>query len=215
MAVETLLSKKNILTFTLALFCLLLHSVFPGKDYFQKIVISLVFLLVIPILYIKIVSKESLKDFGLKLGNWRLGVMWLFISLAISLLALYLIYNYTSFAEKYYLPQKIIKSFGLFAFYEIVIVGFFVALYEFFFRGFTMFSFSEKLGFNAIALQFILFILFLIIAKDFNWVFAPYIAAAPIAGMIAYKSGSLIYSYLFSLLFAIISDAMYISSLIN
>lgn len=215
MRLKSLLNKKSIFTVVLAIFCLLLHVMFPTRDHFQKVIVSLVFLLVLPVLYIKIVLKESLKNFGLKLGNWRQGVIWLLISFTASLLALYLIYNFAGFAEKYYLPQRIIESFGLFAFYEVLIVGFFVALYEFFFRGFVMFSFSEKLGLNAIILQFILFVLFLVIAKDFNWTFAPYLISAPFAGVIAYKSKSLIYSYLFSLLFVVISDAVYVNSLVN
>lgn len=215
MRLESLLDKKSVLTVILALFCLLLHIIFPTRDYFQKVIVSLIFLLVLPVLYIKIVLKESLKNFGLKLGDWRQGIIWLLISFTVSLPVLYLIYNFTGFAEKYYLPQKLIESFGLFAFYEVLLVGFFVALYEFFFRGFVMFSFSENLRLNAVILQFVLFVLFLVIAKDFNWVFAPYLISAPFAGVIAYKSQSLIYSYLFSLLFIIISDALYINSLVS
>jgi len=209
------LNKKDIVSVLMMVFCLLMIRLFPEENYFQKIIISVTFLLAIPALYIKIVLKESLKNFGLKLGNWRQGIAWTLISFAILALISYLIYNYTNFVEKYYLPQKVIESFKLFAFYEIAIVGFFIALYEFFFRGFIMFSFSEKLGYWAVISQFALFVLFLIIMEDFNWMFAPYIMISFFSGVIAYKSRSLFYSYLFSLLFVIISDAVYIYSLIN
>jgi len=209
------LNKKDIVSVLMMVFCLLMIRLFPEENYFQKIIISVTFLLAIPALYIKIVLKESLKNFGLRIGNWKQGIAWIMLSLAGSFFVIFLLYQYAGMAEKYYVPQNIIQDFGLFVFYEIVIVGFFIALYEFFFRGFIMFSFSEKLGYWAVISQFALFILFLIIMKDFNWTFAPYLISAFFAGVIAYKSRSLFYSYLFSLLFVIISDAVYIYSLIN
>ena len=209
------LNKKDIISFLLIILCLFMIKLFPEKDHFQKLIISLTFLLIVPVLYVKIVLKENLRKFGLKVGEWKPGLIWIFISLVVSSLILYLIYNYLDFAEKYYLPQKTIESFGLFIFYETAIAGFFIALYEFFFRGFIMFGFSEKLKHKAIILQFILFILFLIINKDFNWIFAPYMMTALFSGVIAYKSKSLIYSFLFSWLFIILSDAVYINSLIH
>jgi len=209
------LNKKDIVSVLMMVFCLLMIRLFPEENYFQKIIISLVFLLVIPVLYIKIVLKESLRNFGLRIGNWKQGIAWIMLSLVGSFFIIFLLYQYAGMAEKYHVPQNIIQNFGLFVFYESVLVSFFIALYEFFFRGFVMFSFSEKLGYWAVISQFALFILFLIIMKDFNWTFAPYLISAFFAGVIAYKSRSLFYSYLFSLLFVIISDAVYIYSLIN
>ena len=209
------LNKKDIVSVLMMVFCLLMIRLFPEENYFQKIIISLVFLLVIPVLYIKIVLKESLKNFGLRIGNWKQGIAWIMLSLVGSFFVIFLLYQYAGMAEKYYVPQNIIQDFGLFVFYESVLVSFFIALYEFFFRGFVMFSFSEKLGYWAVISQFALFILFLIIMKDFNWTFAPYITISFFSGVIAYKSRSLLYSFLFSLLFAVISDAVYIYSLIS
>jgi len=190
-------------------------KLFPEKDYFQKLIVSVTFLLAVPALYIKIVLKEDLKNFGLRAENWKQGIIWIFLSLAGSLLILTLLYQYAGLAEKYYVPQNVIQNFRLFVFYEIVIAGFFLILYEFFFRGFIMFSFLKKWKAVAIILQFSAFLLFLIITKDFNWGFTNYIIASFFSGVVIYKSRSLLYSYLFSLLFIIISDAVYINSLIN
>jgi len=209
------LNKKDIISILMMIFCLAMIKLFPEKDYFQKLIVSVTFLLAVPALYIKIVLKEDLKNFGLRAENWKQGIIWIFLSLAGSLLILTLLYQYAGLAEKYYVPQNVIQNFRLFVFYEIVIAGFFLILYEFFFRGFIMFSFLKKWKAVAIILQFSAFLLFLIITKDFNWGFTNYIIASFFSGVVIYKSRSLLYSYLFSLLFIIISDAVYINSLIN
>jgi len=209
------LSKKNIVSILMMIFCLIMIKFFPESDYFQKLIISLTFLLILPALYIKIALKENLMDFGLRIEDWKRGCAWIFLSLAGSFLILLLFYQYMGLAEKYYIPQSAIQNFGIFAFYEIVIVGFFIALYEFFFRGFIMFSFLKKWKATSIILQFAAFLLFLIIMKDFNWGSTNYIIASFFSGIVVYKSRSLLYSYLFSLLFIIIGDAIYINSLIR
>lgn len=209
------LNKKDIISILMMVFCLFMIKLFPEKDYFQKLIVSVTFLLAVPVLYIKIVLKEDLKNFGLRAGNWKQGIAWIFLSLAGSSLILILLYQYAGLGEKYYVPQNVIQNFRLFVFYEIVIAGFFLILYEFFFRGFIMFSFLKKWKAVSIILQFSAFLLFLIITKDFNWGSVNYIIASFFSGIVAYKSRSLFYSYLFSLLFVIISDAVYIHSLIN
>ncbi len=195
-------------------FCLLMLRFFPEKDYFQKFIISLTFLFLVPFLYIKIVLKEDLKNFGLQIGSWKKGIAWSIFSLMGAFLVLILLYQYADLADKYYLPQGLIDNFGLFVFYEAILVSFFLALYEFFFRGFMLFSFIKKGKFFSVILQFVAFLLFLIIAKDLNWSLTHYIIAAFFSGIVAYESRSLIYSYLFGWLFVIISDAIYIHSLI-
>ena len=215
MNTKNFLNKKDIISILMMIFCLFMVKLFPEKDYFQKLIVSLTFLLAVPALYIKIALKEDLKNFGWRAGNWKRGITWIFLSLAGAFLILTLLYQYAGLAEKYYVPQNIIQNFGLFVFYETVIAGFFLILYEFFFRGFIMFSFLKKWKTASIILQFSAFLLFLIITKDFNWGSVNYIIASFFSGIVIYKSRSLLYSYLFSLLFVIISDAVYINSLVN
>jgi membrane protease YdiL (CAAX protease family) len=105
------------------------------------------------------------------------------------------------------------KSFGYFVFYELVLVAFFTAVYEFFFRGFVLFHFAPDLKYWAIVVQYGLFLLLLLVTGSSFWALAPYIIFAPFAGWIAYKSDSLAYSFFGQLIFIIIIDTYIVVSL--
>ncbi|GBE17080.1 hypothetical protein BMS3Abin15_00916 [bacterium BMS3Abin15] len=203
-------NKKLITTGGVIILCLVLVAFFPRKDVFQGIIVNLTFLLIIPILYIKIILKKKLGNFGLQTGDKKKGIIWAVLSLVVSLLIFYIIYNYTSFSEYYRLPQRIMTDFWFFIFFEVLLIGSITVLYEFFFRGFVMFNFTEKFGYWAVIAQFLLFILFLLATGNLGWSIIPIIISAPFAGITAYKSRSLIYSLGVSLFFVIISDALVI-----
>lgn len=206
-------NKEVIITSGVIIICLFLYGIFPTSDLFQKIVSTLTFLLVIPALYIKITLRKDLKDFGLRKGDWKKGLIWTLLSFLGSLLIFYIVFQYTDFSEKYQLPKKVTEEFKIFLAYELLLVGFFTVLYEFFFRGLVMFSFSKKIKGWAIILQALLFILFLALTNTFDWPMIPYAIFSLFAGIIAYKSDSLAYSFGASLLFTIIIDTITIKFL--
>lgn len=205
---EFTVNKEIIITSGVIIICLFLYGIFPTSGIFQKIISTLTFLLVIPALYIKITLRKDLKDFGLRKGNWKKGIVWTLLSLLTSLLIFYIVFQYAEFSEKYQLPQKVSSEFKFFLAYELLLVGFFTALYEFFFRGIIMFSFSEKIKVWAAVLQASSFILFLALTNNLGWPMMPYAIFSLFAGIIAYKSESLAYSFGASLLFTIIVDTI-------
>ena len=202
--------KEDFVTTSIIFFCLLLYAVFPTDNVFQQIVSSTTFLLVIPILYVKIILKKNLGDIGIKKGNWQTGIIWSAISLIISTLIAYILLSYLGLAQRYALPHYIANSFTFFLFYEIMLFGFFTFLYEVFFRGFLMLNFSKKIGLWAILLQALVFLALFFFTRGIHWTLTPYIIFLIFSGITAYLSQSIFYSFATFLIFNIIFDSFYI-----
>lgn len=202
--------KEDLITLAVIVVCLGLFFLFPSQGPSQAITASLIFLFLVPFLYVKLILKKHLRSYGWQIGDWKKGILFAAVSLALSLLIFYAFYHYTNFPKAYKLPLSATQTFWFFLFYEFLIVGFFLALYEFFFRGFFMFSFSGKIGLLAVAFQWFLFMAFLYLGGNFTWQNFPYIVAAAFSGLIAWKSRSLVYSFLSGFLFIVIADALVI-----
>lgn len=205
--------KEELLTSAVIIVCLALFFLFPSQGAAQAVTASLIFLFLIPFLYLKLVLKKNLKDFGWQVGDWKQGVLFASLSLVIALLVFYALYHYTGLAKNYRLPAFATGNFWLFLVYEFVLVAFFLALYEFFFRGFVLFSFLPKTGWLSIIIQFAVFLLFLLIAGNLVWQNIFYVIIAALAGLITFRSRSLLYSFAFGLFFMIIADAVIIKLL--
>lgn len=206
----SIFNKEDVITAAVIFFCLLLYSVFPTDNVFQQIVSSVTFLLVIPVLYVKIILKKDLKYLGIRKGNWQAGIAWSVISLIISVSVAYILFNYFGFAQKYFLPRHIVDSFAFFLLYEIILFGFFTSLYEIFFRGFLMLSFSKKIGSWAIILQSLIFLALFFFSRGVHWTLTPYLIFLIFSGITAYFSRSIFYSFITFLIFNIIFDSFYI-----
>lgn len=202
--------KEDLVTGGVIIACLFLFAIFPTNNVFQQIISSLAFLLVIPFLYVKIILKKSLKNFGFRKGNWITGIFWSVVSLIISVSIAYIIFRYFGFLEKYPFPRYFAGHFVAFMAYEIILVGLFASFYEIFFRGFVMFSFSKKLGFWSIILQAIVFFLFFLLSGTISWTQVPYFIFLLFAGLITYFSDSIIYSLITFVIFNIIFDSFFI-----
>lgn len=208
---SNLSNKENIVTALVILLCIVLFSFSPTSGVFQQVTVSIVFLLVLPILYIKIALKEKLEKFGFTLESWKNGFFLMLMCFVIMALSFYLIFNYSNFKDGYFLGSSNVGNKFLYLFiYEMLLVNLFVFLYEVFFRGFIMFYFKNKFGIYTIFVQFIFFLLFLGITEKLTLDYIFYIISAPLAGLIAYKSKSLLYSYLFSIIIIIAGDIIYL-----
>ncbi len=206
----SIFNKEDAITAAVIFFCLLLYSVFPTDNVFQQIVSSATFLLVIPVLYVKIILKKDLKHLGIRKGNWQTGITWSVISLVISISVAYILFNYFGLAQKYFLPRHIIDSFAFFLLYEIILFGFFTFLYEVFFRGFLMLSFSKKIELWAIPLQALIFLALFFFSRGVHWTLTPYLIFLIFSGITVYFSRSIFYSFISFLIFNIIFDSFYI-----
>lgn len=201
------LNREFFSTSLVVLACLFLFSIFPTGNIFQEIISSLTFFFVVPVLYAKIILKKNLSDFGFQKGDVKKGIVLASGGLVLSLLIIYILFNYFSFAENYSLPDILKNSFRFFVLYEIFIVGFFSALYEFFFRGFVQFSFFQKIGYWTILVQFLLFVGLFWATGNLNGLIVPFIIISPFSAYTVLKSRSILYSFSATLIFIILVDA--------
>ena len=154
-----------------------------------------VFFVALPLIFNKFFLKKELSSLGIRLGNYKLGLIFSGASILIVVSLLFLIVKYINVLKHQIIPVSIIHDFGAFLFYELVLVAFVVFVFEVFFRGFIMFNLLNKTNYYiAIIVQTILFLLFIWVTNSSPWEFLPYIMFVPAAGIIAFKSQSLIYS---------------------
>ena len=174
---------------------LAVYSLFTVNGDFQQIVATLVFFVIMPLLFSRFIMKRGWDDFNLSVGDYKQGLIWSAYSLIVTGIIFFVISYFFGFLKSYTIPDFIVKSFWNFLFYEFIVVVPFVAVYEFYFRGFVMPILKSKLGYLAIALQAVIFLVLVLIN---NWgalvPLVPYFVFAPFAGLIAYKSKSILYS---------------------
>jgi len=190
--------------------CLFLSISFPAKSGIQQITKNMSFLVIIPILYIKLVLKKNLKDYGLTFSNNKNKkniIILTSIVFFFSLLVVYALINYTNFKKDYHLESYIINNFWFFMTYELILVNILLFIQTFFYQGFIMFTYLKKLNHWSIFIQFFLYVINITILGSFSWQMVPFIIISLTGGLITYKSRSFIYSYIMGLLFIIILDS--------
>ncbi|HRY82520.1 MAG TPA: CPBP family glutamic-type intramembrane protease [Candidatus Moranbacteria bacterium] len=203
-------NKEIAITCLVIIFCLLLSIIFPVNNSVQLLTRNIFFLIIVPILYYKLILGKRFSDLGLILGDKRAGIFWGIILFFVSLLIFYLLYTYTDFKKNYLLSSYVVHNFWLFLLYELLLANLFVFIQEFFWRGFILLYFSKKISYFSIFLQFILFTLMLIPAKNTFWQMAPTLVISLFSGIIVYKSRSILYSWIFALFSLVILDSFII-----
>lgn len=196
-----------VITSLIIFLCLVLSFFFPIKNSVESITASIFFLIIFPALYIKIILKKNLIDYGLNLKNQKNGLIWGILMLFSTLLIFYLFFNYTAFGKEYSLSSFITGSFWKFLIYELIFVNFTCFIQEYFFRGFVFFSFFKKFSHWTILLQSALYIIILLFLGTFSWQLFPAIVISLTSGIIVLKSRSFIYSYAVALISIIILDS--------
>lgn len=201
--------KKEIVSILFILISLITYTFFPVKDNFQQMVTMFVFFVVLPLLFNFIFLKNKISFYGISVGDWKKGLIYGCASIFIVGVLLFIATNYFDFLNKRAVPELIANDFWEFVFYELVVVAFFVAVYEFYFRGFIMPIFAEIFGRWAILIQAaIFFSLILFIGGASMFLFLPYLLFSLFGGLIVQKSRSLIYSGIAQLFLIIILDAV-------
>jgi membrane protease YdiL (CAAX protease family) len=114
---------------------------------------AFVLLLVVPCLWIRLGTRESLADHGLCVGDWRFGLKFLGLGMLVLALPLYANAGSPDFQAEYPLAGIAGRSLRLFLLWELCYLVYYVA-WEFFFRGFWQIGLSRHLGLvAALALQ--------------------------------------------------------------
>ncbi len=177
----------------------------------QKFIVSIVFFLVIPLLYSKIVLSESLKNLGFQKGNFGAGVFTGLLSVALAGgVVVWLALSFPSFHEQYTLPASVENSFLWFVFYELVLVSLSVLLYEVFFRGLVELFWLREFKWWSILIQAVLFFGLLALSRSISWQMVPLLIFCPLSGLIAYRSKSIWYSVVASWIFLFLTDVFFL-----
>lgn len=204
------INKSQLITSIFILLCFIGYVFFPTNNYFQYKSAALIFLLILPFLYNKYLLKEASFFKKIIIGDWKNNLKFMVMGLIAPFVIMILFFKYTDLLNHYLLSPSVKGDFKQFLFYELTGVAFTVAVYEIFFRGFVMFYFTSKLQKWAILAQFLFFVVMLFLLNVPYWFYITYLVFAPFSGWIAYKSNSIMYSFLGQLLFVIIFDASFI-----
>ena len=186
---------------------LVAYGLFPVKNIFQQVTVMTVFFVIIPIIFNKYILKKELGDIGLKLGDWKKGLVWSGMSIVIVGLIFIGINYFFNFLNYYTIPTSIIHNYKNFLFYEFLSVAPVVFIYDFFFRGFMLLTLESKLIYWAIVVQAALFLILVVATGSTSWTLAPYLISAPLAGLVVYKSRSILCSTVFQFIIILILDA--------
>ena len=199
--------KEFIGSLVFIIILLITYGFFPVKNIFQQVVVIFVFFGILPVLFNKFILKRSLQDVNVRIGDWRQGLLWSGVLVVVSIIVILILDHFFGFLKHYTVPISIIHSFKAFILYEFTGVIFLVFMYEFFFRGFMISILKMRLGYWAIIIQALTFMLLAATIGDSTWKLVPYVVFAPLAGVVVYKSGSILYSSTLQFLLFVILDA--------
>lgn len=202
--------KKFLITLAVIAICLILSIAFPIKGTMEDLTKDVFFLFIIPILYIKLVLKKNIGDFGLSLGDKKTGTLWGIGMLIVSLLITFVLVKLTDFTLNYKIASSVTGSFWIFLLNMLVFSNLLIFLQEYFFRGFVLSAFLREIGAYAILAQAGIYFAIVIAQRGFGkdlWQMAPMIIMSFTGGITAYKSRTMLYSYISGLLYFILLNA--------
>lgn len=206
--------KEDLTTLAVIVFCLLLVTFFPASGASQFFTKTLFFLLIVPVLYIKLILKKSLGQFGLNLKNHKAGIFWSSAAMGFSLLLFFAFLHFYPSANTT-LPTAITASFWAFLFYELAIVSPLFFLQQFFTQGFVLFSAQERVGIWSVVFSFSILLIFLLSNNSLSLSDLPLLIFFLAGSFASYKSGSFIYSYAAGILFFILTHSYLIHLIKN
>src|SRR4030042_3882959 len=137
---------------TVSTFVLILEHYHHIGPRFPEIT-PLVFYVIMPLSISYLLFGEKPSDFGIRSGNWGLGVISVVLCFSIMAVIIYAVANLQDFEDYYRLPKN--TNWGkLF-----VDASFYMFSWEFIFRGYMLFGLEKAIGRNAIFVQAVPFAL--------------------------------------------------------
>ena len=175
-----------------ALLVLLVRLIFPANLSGEVFWMSLALFFVFPLLIIRFILNENLKDFGMKIGNARNGMILAAIAFLVLAAASYFIVSKVFWRNQLFLPSGIARNFWYFLWFELIIALPMHFFWEFFFRGFIQLGLEKKLGIFSLFLQSF-FQTLLAIRGPWPMIFLV-LGSSLFSGFVVQKSRSLYYS---------------------
>lgn len=178
------------------------------SPWLQGLIVTTAVFLVIPVLYCKMVLERPLSALGFQRGNPWAGIGGSVIALGSAFAALFVLWNFTPLLEGYRLPVIVREQFLFFVLYEVVLNGLSLFLLEVFFRGMVLLLWLRNFRIWGVFLQAGMYAVILFLSYDINAQTIPLLLFAPFAGLIAYQSRSLWYSFGASWFFILMVDVL-------
>ncbi|GER81232.1 MAG: CPBP family intramembrane metalloprotease [Anaerolineales bacterium] len=165
---------------TLLLLVFSYHNITPSTEINQTVLFF-----VIPLLFIVLVFRESPRDYGLALGDWRAGLVITLGGIALMTPVIWSLAKLDPTSQSYY--QGMTASLPWNTFFQIF--G-----WEFLFRGWITFGYARKFGANALWIQAVPFALMHIGKPEIETLSTVFGGFA--FGWIAYRTRSFLYPFL-------------------
>jgi membrane protease YdiL (CAAX protease family) len=147
-------------------------------------------LFILPLLVIKLLLKEKFNSYGLKVGDYRVGLKYSLIFLAVMIPIVWFVSANGDFIDTYPQLNDVKYSWSIFLVFESGILLYMVA-WEFIWRGFMLFGLEEKFGYYVVLIQMIPFLI-LHNGKPAVETFGAIVAGLAL-GILALKTRSVLY----------------------
>lgn len=147
-------------------------------------------LFILSIIIIKFILKENLSDYGLQIGELKIGLIFSVVFLVVMIILIWFVSATPSFSEKYPHLLSSRNDWGSFYIYESGMLIYMIS-WEFIWRGFMLFGLKEKFGYYSVLFQMIPFVI-LHNGKPVAETFGA-VAGGIALGVLAYRTNSIFY----------------------
>lgn len=113
---------------------------------------------ILPVLIIKTLFKEKIKDYGISFGNYKIGLKIVVIFLLIMIPLVWFASSQNDFIQTYPQLKQARESWLTFVIFESGLVIYMFA-WEFIWRGFMLFGLEKKFGYYSVLIQMIPFLI--------------------------------------------------------
>ena len=159
-------------------------------EYFYWFAGDFVTLFLIPVLIIKLLLRESLINYGFRIGDHKTGLKISILFLVIMIPIVWLVSAGSDFIQTYPQLNDVKYSWNIFLVFEAGILLYMIA-WEFIWRGFLLFGLEHKFGYYSVLFQMIPFVI-LHNGKPAIETFSAIIAALAL-GILALRTRSILY----------------------
>jgi len=169
------------------------YSYFDIYHYIYHFFATFILLFLIPVVIVKLVFKEKLRDHGLRLGDKRYGLRFTLITIPLIVTPIIFLGSRMPEIRAVYPLSKLAQdNVSIFLVYEFFYIVLYHVGWEFFFRGYMLFGLKEKFGdAYAILLQLIPYCLLHFNKPEAE--FAGSIILGIVLGYLALRTRSILY----------------------
>jgi membrane protease YdiL (CAAX protease family) len=159
-------------------------------EYLYWFVSDFLTLFILSVIVIKFILRENLKDYGLQVGELKIGLLFSGAFLIVMITLIWFFSSTPAFSEKYPHLLSTRNSWQEFSIYEAGMLIYMIS-WEFIWRGFMLFGLKEKFGYYSVLIQMIPFVI-LHNGKPVTETFGA-IAGGIALGALAFRTNSILY----------------------